>query len=93
MLLNLGVIELVIHLVKGISRTPRARSSIPGVEVVALCNWEEKRCSICASNVFISSDMMFLSMSSTFIGFGKMGPAGEGVRSGVERRRGIVSRW
>ena len=44
MLLNLGLMELVIRFVKGVSQTPRARSSNPGVDVVALCCWEEKRC-------------------------------------------------
>ena len=67
MLLNFGVTVFVIRLESGVSLTPRARSSIPGVDVVARCNCEEKRCSIWASNVFSSSDMILLIMSSTFI--------------------------
>ncbi|GMN30908.1 hypothetical protein TIFTF001_048049 [Ficus carica] len=67
MLPNLGVMVLVMRLVSGISLTPRARSSNPGVEVVARCICEENRCSICASNVLSSSDIMLLIMSSTFI--------------------------
>ncbi|GMN71186.1 hypothetical protein TIFTF001_055925 [Ficus carica] len=37
MLLNFGVMVLVMRLVRGVSRTPRARSSNPSVEVVARC--------------------------------------------------------
>ena len=90
MLLNLGVIVLVIRFVRGVSRTPQARSSIPGVEVVALCIWEEKRCCICSSNVLISSDIILLIMSSTFIVPCGIGTAVGAATSGVERRVGVI---
>ncbi|GMN67075.1 hypothetical protein TIFTF001_036139 [Ficus carica] len=90
MLPNFGVIVLVIRFVRGVSRTPRAISSNPGVEVMALCFCDEKRCSICASNVLISSDIKLLIISSTFIICGGTGPSGGGGRSGVERRVGVV---
>ncbi|GMN47399.1 hypothetical protein TIFTF001_016575 [Ficus carica] len=90
MLPNFGVIVLVIRFVRGVSRRPRARSSNPGVEVVARCIREEKRCSIWASNVLISSDIMLSIMSSTFVVLGGTGLSGGGGRSGVERRIGVV---
>ena len=90
MLPNFRVIVLVIHFVRGISQTPRARSSNPGVEVVARCIWEEKRYSIWASNFLISSDIMLLIMSSTFIAPGGTGPSGGGGSLGVEHRIGVV---
>ncbi|GMN64909.1 hypothetical protein TIFTF001_033986 [Ficus carica] len=80
----------VIRFVSGVSRTPRARSSNPGVEVVALCICEEKRYSICASNVLISSDIMLRIISSMFIVPGGTGPSGGGDKSGVERRVEVV---
>ncbi|GMN64236.1 hypothetical protein TIFTF001_033311 [Ficus carica] len=76
----------VIRFVSGVSRTPRARLSNPGVEVVALCICEEKRCSICASNVLISLDIMLRIISSTFIVPGETGPSDGGGKSGVECR-------
>ncbi|GMN65354.1 hypothetical protein TIFTF001_034418 [Ficus carica] len=82
---------LVIRFVRGVSRTPRARSSNPGVEVVALCICEEKRCFICASNVLISSDIKLRIISSTFIVYGRTGPSGGGGRSGFEHRVGVMS--
>ena len=82
---NFGVIVLVIRFVRGVSRTPRARSSNPGVDVVARCIWEEKRCSIWASSVLISSDMK-LFISSTFIVPSGTGHSGVAGRSGIERR-------
>ena len=90
MLLNLGVIVFVIRFVRGVSRTPRARSSNLGVEIVALWICEEKRCSICASNVLISSDIMSRIISSTFIVPGDTRPSGGGGKSGVERLVGVV---
>ncbi|GMN62578.1 hypothetical protein TIFTF001_031640 [Ficus carica] len=86
MLPNLGVIVFVIRFVRGVSRTLRARSSNPGVEVVTLCSCKEKRCSIYVSNVLIFSDIMLRIMSSTFIVPGGMGPSGGGGKSGVEQR-------
>ena len=85
MLPNLGVIVFVIRFVSGVSRTPRARSSNPSVEVVTLCIYEEKRYYICASNVLISSDIMLRIISSTFIVPDGIGPSGEGGKSGVKR--------
>ncbi|GMN67947.1 hypothetical protein TIFTF001_037005 [Ficus carica] len=65
------------------SRGHHGQGHRTGVEVVALCNWEEKRCSICASNVLISSDIILLIISSTFIIPCGMGPAvGAGVACG-----------
>ena len=91
MLPNLGMIMFVIHFVRGVSWTPWARSSNPGVDVVALCSCEEKRCSICASNVFISSDIMFCIMTLTFIVPGYTRPSGGGGgNSGVKCRPGVV---
>ncbi|GMN51475.1 hypothetical protein TIFTF001_020625 [Ficus carica] len=90
MLPNLGVIVFVIRFVRGASRTPRARSSNPGVDVVALYSCEEKCCSICASNVLISSGIMFRIMTSTFIVPGGTGPSGGGGSSGFERQAGVV---
>ncbi|GMN52605.1 hypothetical protein TIFTF001_021748 [Ficus carica] len=84
------VIVFVIRFVRGVSRTPRARSSNPGVEVVALCSCEEKRCSICTSNVLISSDIMLCIISSMFIVPGDKGPFGGSGKLGVKRR---VEAW
>ena len=86
MLPNFWVIVFVIRFVRGVSRTPQARSSNPGVEVVAWCICEEKRCSICTSNVLISSDITLRIISSTFIVPGGTGPFGGGGKSCVERR-------
>ncbi|GMN54164.1 hypothetical protein TIFTF001_023295 [Ficus carica] len=77
-------------LCKDFSRTPRARSSNPGVDVVALCSCEEKCCSICASNVLISLDIMLRIISSTFIVPGGTRLSGGGGKSGVECRVGVV---
>ncbi|GMN67334.1 hypothetical protein TIFTF001_036397 [Ficus carica] len=77
-------------LCKGISRTLRAKSLNPGVDVVALCSCEEKRCSICAFNVLISSDIMFRIMTSTFIVLGGTGPSGAYGNLSVDRRVGVV---
>ncbi|GMN19237.1 hypothetical protein TIFTF001_045153 [Ficus carica] len=74
----------------GVSRTPRARSLNPGFKVVALYSCEEKLCSIYASNVLISSDIMFRIISSTFIIPGGTGPSSGGGKSGVERRVEVV---
>ncbi|GMN66984.1 hypothetical protein TIFTF001_036054 [Ficus carica] len=89
MLPNLGVMVLVMRLVSGISLTPRARSSNPGVDVVALCICDEKRCSICASSVLISSNIKLLIISSMFIVPCGMGPSVGGGKSGVERCVGV----
>ncbi|GMN58512.1 hypothetical protein TIFTF001_027604 [Ficus carica] len=62
----------------------------PSVDVIALCSCEEKCYSICASNVLISSDIMFRIMTLTFIVPGGTGPFGTGVNSGVDRRVGVV---
>ena len=84
MLTNFGMIVFVIYFVRGVSRTLRARSSNPGIEVVALCSCEEKHCSICASNVLISSDIMFRIISLTFIISGGTRLSGGGGKSGIE---------
>ncbi|GMN61290.1 hypothetical protein TIFTF001_030445 [Ficus carica] len=50
----------------------------------------EKRYSICASNVLISSDIMLRIMASTFIVPGGTRPSGDGGNSGVTRRVRVV---
>ncbi|GMN62530.1 hypothetical protein TIFTF001_031611 [Ficus carica] len=90
MLPNLGVIVFVIRFVRGVSRTSRVRSSNPGIDVVALCSCKEKCCSICASNVLISSDIIFYIMTSTFIVLGGTGPSGASGNSCVDYRVRVV---
>ena len=85
MLPNFGVIVFVIHFVRGVTWIPQTRSSNPSVKVVALCSCEEKYCSICASIVLISSDIMFCIISSTFIVPGDMRPSGGSGKLGVKR--------
>lgn len=82
---NLGVGVLVIRFVRGISRTPRVRSSNLGVEFVALCSCEVKLYSILVSNFLISSDIMFCIIASMFIVPGGTGPSGGDGNSDVKR--------
>ncbi|GMN70666.1 hypothetical protein TIFTF001_039708 [Ficus carica] len=89
MLPNFGVMVLVMPFVRGVSLTPRVRSSNPGVDVVALFICDEIRCSICASNVLISSDIKLLIISSMFMVLGGMGHSDVAGRSSVERRAGV----
>ncbi|GMN59928.1 hypothetical protein TIFTF001_029027 [Ficus carica] len=81
---NLGVGVLVIHFVRGVSQTLRARSSNPGVELVALCSCEVNHCSICVSNVLISSDIILCIITVMFIVPGGTGPSSSGVDFGIE---------
>ncbi|GMN59251.1 hypothetical protein TIFTF001_028343 [Ficus carica] len=75
----------MIHCVTGVSQTPRARSTNPGVELVALWSCKVNRCSIYISNVLISLNMILCIITSMFIIPGGTGPSGHGGSSGVER--------
>ena len=85
MLPNLGVVMLIIHFVRGISRTPRARSLNPGVELMALCSCKVNCYSICVSDVLISSNITLRIIALMLIVLGGMGPSGGGGNSGVKR--------
>lgn len=71
----------VIRRVNGVSQTPLAKSSIIGVELIALCNYEVNRYSICVSNALISSDIIFLITNLMFIVPGRINPSGGGGSS------------
>lgn len=80
----------VICFLRGVSRTPRERSSNPEVDVVALCSCEVKRCCIFVFNVLIASDIILRIITSTFIVPGGTGLSGGGGNSGVDHRVGVM---
>ena len=57
---------------------------------MALCSCEVKRCSICASNVLIFTDIILHIITSAFIVPGRTGPSSGGGNSDVDRRIGVV---
>ena len=80
----------IIHFVRGVSQAPQARSLNLGVVVVALCNCEVKFCSICTSNILISSDIILPIMTLMFVVPGRTGPSGGGGNSGIDCRVVVV---
>lgn len=89
-LLNLGVGVLIIRYSTGVFLTPHARLSNPREESIALWSCEVNRCSIYISNVFISTDIMFIIMAMTFIVTEGTRPSSGGGNSGDERRAKVV---
>lgn len=84
---NLGMTVFVIHRVNGVSQTPLAKSSIPGIELVAFCNCEVNRHSICVFNALISLDIIFLITNLMFIVPRWINPSGGGGSSDGHQAR------